>query len=302
MRPMIYDCFIFNDELDLLELRLRYLNNKVDKFVLVESERTMSGNKKVLHFKTNQHRFKKFEDKIIHLTAPVNNLSVWDYEFFQRNYIKEALVQCMQNDIIIITDIDEILDIPAILSNKNFSFPSLIEINMFYYFLNIKTNDNWSFPLICYWKQIENINIGSRVTYSKNITQNVLLQDGEINGWHFSYLYGNDIELYQKKIESFTHQEFNKPYFLDTKRINRCVNFKIDLFERPSVKLTHNNKYILPLAQYIEGTPLEKLMYTQPSLKKYLQPSNLFFILYHKIYKRKKYLLRNFIKKLYNKL
>ena len=39
----IYDCFIFNDELDLLELRLKFLEDTVDYFVLVESERTLSG-------------------------------------------------------------------------------------------------------------------------------------------------------------------------------------------------------------------------------------------------------------------
>lgn len=299
---MIYDCFIFNDELDLLELRLTYLNDKVDKFVLVESERTVAGSKKELHFSNHKSRFKKFEHKIIHLIAPSNDFSVWEYEFFQRNYIKEALHQCSADDIIIITDVDEILNIPSILSNKKLGLPSLIEIDMSYYFLNIKTNDKWEFPLICYWKHIENINIGSRVTYEKNITKKVLTQDKAINGWHFSYLYGYDISLYQNKIKTFTHQEFNTPYFLDEKRIQKCINFKIDIFERPEVRLMQNNSRINELSDYIKNTPFQKLIYQSPSFNQYFNLPNLYFIIYIKIYKRGKYLLRNFIKRLYHKM
>ena len=291
---MVYDCFMFNDELDLLELRLRFLHKTVDKFVLVESERTVSGNKKPLHYKSNQSRFREFEDKIIHLIAPAINLSVWEYEFYQRNYIKEGLKQCEPDDIIFITDVDEIIDIPSILADKKLSLPSLIEIKMYYYFLNVETNAKWKFPLICHWKQIENTDIGSRVNYSKNITQNVLFQTEKINGWHFSYLFGSDIKMYQEKIKTFTHQEYNTAHFLNEKRISRCINFKVDLFERPFMKLRVNKSRLSSLLPYINNTPLENLMYKKISLKKYLSPANIFYILHIKYYRRIKYLLVNF--------
>ena len=159
---MIYDCFIFNDELNLLELRLNFLNQTVDKFVLVESGRALSGLVKPLHYKNNQSRFKKFEDKIIHLIAPSNELSAWDYEYFQRNYIKQGLKDCNDEDIIFISDADEIINIGAVLQAKDFQLPALLEIPMNYYFLNMKTNSVYYVNLVGKWSIIKDKDISIR--------------------------------------------------------------------------------------------------------------------------------------------
>jgi beta-1,4-mannosyl-glycoprotein beta-1,4-N-acetylglucosaminyltransferase len=62
----IFDCFIFNDEIDLLKIRLAYLNEFVDYFVIVESCQTFQGEKKKLNFKNNISLFSKYKKKIIH--------------------------------------------------------------------------------------------------------------------------------------------------------------------------------------------------------------------------------------------
>ena len=64
---MIYDCFTFFNELDLLEIRLNVLNGCVDKFVLVEMGKTHTGKDKPLVFEQNKERFSIFKDKIIHI-------------------------------------------------------------------------------------------------------------------------------------------------------------------------------------------------------------------------------------------
>ena len=61
----IFDCFMFFDEEMLLDFRLNYLNNYVDKFVITESTYTHSGEKRKLLFDIN--KFKKFENKIIYI-------------------------------------------------------------------------------------------------------------------------------------------------------------------------------------------------------------------------------------------
>jgi beta-1,4-mannosyl-glycoprotein beta-1,4-N-acetylglucosaminyltransferase len=66
---MVIDCFIFNDELDMLEFRMEEHNDYFDYFVLVESELTHSGLKKPLYFLENKSRFSKFSHKIIHVIA-----------------------------------------------------------------------------------------------------------------------------------------------------------------------------------------------------------------------------------------
>ena len=67
-----YDCFLFNNELDLLEIRLKYLWDVVDTFVIVEADTTFAGEEKPLHFKENKERFKWAESKIKHVVKKVD--------------------------------------------------------------------------------------------------------------------------------------------------------------------------------------------------------------------------------------
>src|ERR1022692_1647432 len=84
---MIYDCFTFFDELELLELRLHELGDVVDKFVWVEATKTHSNKSKPLHYQENRVLFQAFHDQIIHVVVddmPDSNDS-WVLENFQRN-------------------------------------------------------------------------------------------------------------------------------------------------------------------------------------------------------------------------
>jgi hypothetical protein len=69
---MVYDCFTFFNELDLLEIRLNTLDAVVDKFVIAEATRTHTGKHKDLVFKLNQSRFARFLDKIIYVEADMS--------------------------------------------------------------------------------------------------------------------------------------------------------------------------------------------------------------------------------------
>ena len=63
----IYDCFPLFNELDLLEIRLELLYDKVDYFVISECDYTFSGLPKPFYFEENKDKFSKYMDKIIHL-------------------------------------------------------------------------------------------------------------------------------------------------------------------------------------------------------------------------------------------
>jgi beta-1,4-mannosyl-glycoprotein beta-1,4-N-acetylglucosaminyltransferase len=117
----VFDCFTFYNELDLLELRLNELNDVVDYFVIVESTRTQTGYIKELYFDKYKDRFSKFHSKIIHII--VNGLpntkyiNAWILENFQRNQIIRGLTFANNEDVILISDVDEIpnpKDIPLI--------------------------------------------------------------------------------------------------------------------------------------------------------------------------------------------
>lgn len=108
----IYDCFTFFDELDILDFRLNLLDKYVDYFVISELGVTYRGEKTTPIFLKNKERFKKFEDKIIYVTSDYvpkdKGNGDWSIEFWQRNCIAKGLNNCRPDDIVMISDVDEI--------------------------------------------------------------------------------------------------------------------------------------------------------------------------------------------------
>ena len=107
---MIYDCFSFFNELDLLEIRLNVLKDVVDKFVLVEAGETHTGKPKPFFFKENEARFSAFADRIIYVCVDhfPEGHDAWRNECYQRNQIIRGLTQAKPDDVVLISDLDEI--------------------------------------------------------------------------------------------------------------------------------------------------------------------------------------------------
>jgi beta-1,4-mannosyl-glycoprotein beta-1,4-N-acetylglucosaminyltransferase len=292
---MIYDCFIFSNELEILKLRLAFLDNVVDYFVIVESKRTLSGKKKLLYYKEYEQYFEKYHHKIIYLEAPdMPHLVEWDYEYFQRNYIKQGLINCHENDLILISDVDEIVNLKSILSFKSLQLPALIELPYYNYFFNLKSYKSFTVNLLCKYSFIKNLNIGERnQTYQKYVT-NVIKSKQLKTGWHFSNLFGFDIPKYQEKIKSFSHQEFNNSHFLKKERILKCIQSGIDLFERTNIffSFKHPANELAELNSHIEIMNMTHLIY-EPDLRSLFKNKLIGFILVKKILPLMKYMLYN---------
>jgi beta-1,4-mannosyl-glycoprotein beta-1,4-N-acetylglucosaminyltransferase len=111
---MIVDTFMFYNELDILEKRLKLLDNVVDKFVLVESEETHVGNPKPLFFQENRERYSKWLDKITHVVVKKSELSFetdkYSLEKHQRHEIVKGLEDIPDDAIVMISDVDELPD------------------------------------------------------------------------------------------------------------------------------------------------------------------------------------------------
>ena len=260
----IYDAFLFFNELELLELRLNILNNVVDKFVIVESTKTFSSKDKPLFFDENKEMFNKFKDKIIHIIiddTPDNFMTInyinepkteidvlnnkilkhvdespgwprhetqWGVETFQRESIIKGLINCNEDDIIIISDVDEIPNPIEIEKIKNTS-DEVFNFNqkMYYYYVNMLKENNWSGPKACTWGKLKTISLNS-LRQNKHTTKTI--SDG---GWHFSFM-GGEAKVIEK-IEAYAHQEYNKPYYKDNVKNNIMTN--MDPFFRGG--LTH---------------------------------------------------------------
>ena len=109
----VYDCFTFYNEFELLELRLQSLYDVVDYFVIVESTTTHNKEPKKLNFAENKDRYKQYADKIRHIVLngeliPWRGVGDWSIENAQRNAIVGGLQDAQPDDLIFISDLDEI--------------------------------------------------------------------------------------------------------------------------------------------------------------------------------------------------
>jgi len=252
------DCFIFYNELDLLEYRLELLYNYVDLFIIIEANKTFTGKDKPIYFKDNHQRFAKYLDKIVYIideslkADAVHNIKniydktdkqndeVWQNEIHQRNYIDEGLQKLgtyiKGYDYIIISDVDEIIN-PNIIKyfqENNINIPFLdIQQDFYYYNLTCKNSKIWTYAkLITYDHYRHKMNStpqDCRMSNAANFVQN--------GGWHLSYFCS--AKLIKNKIENFSHQEFNKPEYTDEKIIEYKINCKKDLFLRESETWTY---------------------------------------------------------------
>ena len=118
----LFDCFVFHNEFDLLEIRLREMGDYVDHFVLVEANQTQRGGRKPFYFAENRDRFASWADKIIDIQIEFPDelppaLGVyknrrkadWERENYQRNCIARGLEVCSDDDLILLSDVDEII-------------------------------------------------------------------------------------------------------------------------------------------------------------------------------------------------
>ena len=113
---MVYDCFQFFNELDILLLRMHILNDVVDKFVISESTVTFSGDPKPLFYEENKDMFKEFEGKIIHnvvYDTPMD-CDAFTRDHHQKCAVGRGIAGCKDDDIIIFSDVDEIPNVETL--------------------------------------------------------------------------------------------------------------------------------------------------------------------------------------------
>jgi len=233
----IFDCFLYCDENLMLDIRLHTLDKFVEKFIIVESKYDHQGNKKQLNFKIEN--FASFKEKIIYLVIEKfpENISNWDKENFQRNYISKGLHSASDEDYVMISDVDEIPDVSKIKNLDNSKF-TVFEQKMFYYKINVanQTHPRWYGSRICkkkhlkspQWLRDQKVKIYPFWRFDK-IQWNIIKN----GGWHFSFLM-NPEEI-QKKINSYAHSEFNNDKYKNLDRIKKMIDGRLDLFNRPII-------------------------------------------------------------------
>ena len=269
----IYDCFMYFDEDLLLDLRLNYLDQYVKKFVITEATYTHNGTKKDLKFDIN--KFSKFKHKINYIVVdkqPENILKLEDGEskhkrgeklilngmardYFQRENLYRGLHDISDEDIILISDLDEIPNLSFVEFSKINNNILIFEQKMFYYKLNLFYDDFvWhgtkavkkKYFLSPQW--LRNIKgkkypIWRLDTYFSNKKYRNLLfvKNG---GWHFTCL--KTPEDLEKKLMKFAHHYEFEESGLNLNNIKKFISEKRVIYDykadQKSYKWSGNSK------------------------------------------------------------
>jgi beta-1,4-mannosyl-glycoprotein beta-1,4-N-acetylglucosaminyltransferase len=231
----VIDCFPFFDEFLILDIRFKELYDYVDNFFIVESAETFTGIPKPFYLsECLQERYPQYADKVVIIKVPAKEFdNAWYREEYQKNHIsKENLstLNLQDNDIILFSDADEIPRrefITSIVNNGFIETGAGLGGKCYYYKLNALTTE-WSHkPRVVSYKHFTDFFLCRHNSYLPVYRE---------AGWHFSYI--KSPEDIRKKIQAFSHQEFNHEHIIDVDVIKTKVDSLDDLFSRPEMTLT----------------------------------------------------------------
>ncbi|MDB9731861.1 hypothetical protein OAA92_03175 [Candidatus Pelagibacter sp.] len=269
----IFDCFMYFDEEMVVDVRLNTLHEFVDYFVIVESRFTHKGDLRELKF--NHKKFEKFKDKIIYVIddqiysqtekiKPLDNEGEKSRKYIfnsmyrengQRNLISKGLSRAGNEDLILISDVDEI---PK-LNNINLKIINekiiLFKQDMFYYKFNLYLPGLiWTGTKACKKKYLINPqwlrNIKDKkysffrfdTFFSKTKYIDIkIIDDG---GWHFSNIKtAKEIEF---KLKSYLHHREFDENPLSINEIEKIIQDKQAIYnltvDKTTKKIGNGNK------------------------------------------------------------
>lgn len=245
---MIYDCFLYYDEDMLLDLRLNVLASHVDKFVIVESTHSFTGKPKPLNF--NIDNFIEFKDKIIYVVfdQEPHKDDAWQNETDTRNAIMRGLKDAKDDDLILVSDVDEVFNPIALEKINKHNLCTVIYQNFFNYQFNLQVFNTDNTPRLCKLpKAVTYKNLVGFFYGQPDILRNVkrsslrknwlkwrwlkfntrIIKDG---GWHFSWVMTP--ERIAEKMSTISHTEYDLPEFNNPEHINKVINDAEDIWGR----------------------------------------------------------------------
>ena len=254
----IFDCFMYFDEEHVLDLRLNVLYQNVDYFVIVESIYNHKGEKRNLLF--NSQKFEKFNDKIIYLVydkipqlvEPIKEtdnekekdgkyiMNALYRENAQRDFILEGLKSAKKDDLILISDVDEIPKLSSVNLNQIKNEIILFKQDMFYYKYNLSLpNFKWTGTKAVKKKNLvspqwlRNVKDRKYPFYridtffsDKKYIDIKIINDG---GWHFSNI--KSPEMIEHKLRSYLHHREFDQVSLSIEEINELVKKKQAIYD-----------------------------------------------------------------------
>jgi hypothetical protein len=233
----IIDNFLFCNEYDILELRLKIVGDRVDQFNIVECDKTFTGIYKGFNLEKQLDRFAPWMDKINYIKVsdpPTGN--PWAVEDWQRDQYARGWHNITDRDVMLISDCDEIIRPEAIdfIKNTNYSFYGMYMPAFYFKFNYLDTNPDWHYKV---WARGFRNFKGASPGRLKYLNEHDIPGYTTIRlhhaGWHFGWL--GDDEFVKKKITSFSHTEINRPEVINNVSINKHIAEGRDHFRPENV-------------------------------------------------------------------
>ena len=253
----VYDCITYNGEADILAARLHELSEVVDCFVIVEADRTFSGEPKALRFDAADPRIAAFLPRIryiaVHDMPVVDEVAdaaavvgdwhsdtpksgFWIREKFQRNQVMRGLHDAAAHDLVMVSDADEIPRAEIVRAMRDDRRRDVFGLCLaFYYFYanyrNVEGPEASSVWTVAATRAtLDRLTPDQlRMRVRSGAQPALILADA---GWHFSYLAMSE-DAVRAKIRGFAHQEYNSQAFLDAIDIPALLASGRDLYDRP---------------------------------------------------------------------
>jgi hypothetical protein len=245
---MIVDAILYAGERECLDIRYNELKDVVDKFVIVEADRTFTGKprpRERLPINMNRRGF--------HSTVGIRSdiEDPWQREAYQRNAMLHALKHVAQSDddIILIGDADEIPSAEAVKRVAKLAAGGAqiaFEQTLCTYYANVQcVNMRWRGTQAIRYDKLKDVTPQGVRDFRNHAP---FIKDG---GWHFSSLVLDDpVGRMTAKIQAFSHQEVNRPEVLAPANIRRRVAMCEDIQGRTDVQFEIKRDAKLP--QYVE--------------------------------------------------
>jgi hypothetical protein len=224
----IFDCFIFFNEIELLQLRLRELYDLVDHFVVCEAPVTFRGHEKPLHFAEHPELFRQYSSKIRHVVVDdmPETRSPWDREYHQRSAIRRGLFDMRPGDVVMVSDADEIIAPSAVRYVRAHDGYFMFDMPMYQFYINMRAlPSGWAKAFAYTWEMDPEIGdynwIRGHELQSFERFPN-RHHKVERAGWHFTFLGGAD--AVRAKLGSYSHSERWQRTMLQAGQIERQLN------------------------------------------------------------------------------
>jgi hypothetical protein len=234
----IFDCFTFYNEFDILELRLAELWDTVDYFVICEANRTHQNNPKPFYLNEQWSRFSQYHSKIRHVMLedmPVDTSDCWVRERHQRRGIAKGLWDLQPDDLVCVSDCDEIprpAALESIREDTNGYDRYVLGIPLFYFRINylmVKPLTRQRNIVVTRGKAFTDPQKEREYTFYKDNHPAVDLANNAVfldhGGWHFTY-FGDD-EFAVNKLKNFAHAESNVPRIVDNVNVQYMTENKL---------------------------------------------------------------------------